>query len=333
MKTYHRRSLLFALGAAPLVHVLSPWGASAQDATPCAEMSRDDVETLVRRYWAEVWTAGGDAAVDELLAPDEIHHWGIGGDTTGTDAFTERLLMFLTAFPDISFTANLVAVQGDLAATQWTVTGTQQGEWQGIAPTNKQVAWDGINIFRVSCGRIAESWGEADHLSLLREIGAPNVPGTPVGMETAPLAAPAGTPCANDSPDANLALARRWTEEVWNKQALDVLDEIVDANAVHHGAAFPDVQGADAIKASLQHVFDAFPDIALTIGNTIADGDLVVVQWSGAGTHKGSFLGVDPTEKTVNFTGINVYRVHCGRIVESWSEFNGRDVLMQMTQG
>lgn len=331
MKSYHRRSLLAALGAAPLVHVLSPW-AAAQEATPCPAMSRDDVETLVRRYWDEVWTAGGDAATAELLAPDELHHWGLGGDTTGIDAFNERLRLFLTAFPDIAFTVDLAAIEGDLAATHWTATGTQAGEWLGIAPTNTPVTWRGVNIFRVACGRIAESWGEADHLTLLSQLGATPVAGTPEESGTGAQTVPAGTPCAGDSPEANLAVARRWTEEVWNKQALDVLDEIVAADATHHGASFPEAHGVEAIKSALQRVLDAFPDIALTVDATIADGDLVIVQWSGAGTHKGRYLGVEPTGKTIDFTGINVYRIHCGRIVESWSEYNGLDVLRQLTQ-
>jgi predicted ester cyclase len=39
---------------------------------------------------------------------------------------------------------------------------------------------------------------------------------------------------------------------------------------------------------------------------------------------------MEPTGKTVNFTGINIYRFACGKIVESWSEIDALDVLRQL---
>lgn len=308
----------------------------AQEATPaadCPTASPAEIETLLNRYWAEVWAAGGDAATANLLAPDEVHHWGIGGDTTGIDAFNERLLFFLAAFPDIQFTVDLTAVEGDMGATLWTAAGTQMGEWQGIAPTERKVTWRGINIFRIECGLIAESWGEADHISLRQQLGAADVPSpmaTPSADGAAAQSGSVGTPCPADSPEANLAAARRWTEDVWTKKDLAVLDEIFDPNGVHHGATFSAVRGPEGLKAAVEALAQAFPDMAFTVDMSIADGELVVVRWSGPATHEGPFMGVEPTGKSVTFTGINFYRFNCGRIVESWSVANSLDVLRQI---
>ena len=84
--------------------------------------------------------------------------------------------MFFTAFPDLGFTVDLVVAEEDLVATHWTATGTHRGEWQGIAPTDREVTWQGINIFRFECGQIVEAWGAADHLSLLSQLGAVELP-------------------------------------------------------------------------------------------------------------------------------------------------------------
>ena len=54
-------------------------------------------------------------------------------------------------------------------ATRWTATGTQRGEWRGIAPTNREVTWQGC-IFRFECGQIVKSWSEADHLGLRQRL-------------------------------------------------------------------------------------------------------------------------------------------------------------------
>ncbi len=141
-------------------------------ATPCAVTGVEENKELVRRYWAEVWRPGGEAAVAELLAPDEVHHWGVVDDTVGHEAFAERLRGFLVAFPDLRFTVDQLVGEGDLVVSRWTATGTQTGAFFDIAPTGTAVEWTGINVFRFACGRIAESWGQADHLGLRRQLGA-----------------------------------------------------------------------------------------------------------------------------------------------------------------
>jgi predicted ester cyclase len=331
------RSAVVALMAMSLLMLPGSPVRAAQDATPAAECvttTPEENKELARAYWTEaVW--GDQGKIAEVVAPDEVHHWGIAGTTTGFEEFRQRWGLFNDAFPDLRFTVGLVAAEGDLVATTWTATGTQAGEWQGIAPTNKEVTWKGINIFRIACGKIAESWGEANHLGLRAALGATDVPaflaessesGTPMAGSAA------ATPCASDTPEANLAVTKRWSDEVWNGQNLDVLEEIASPAIVHHGASFPDAHGVDELKQALSRQFEAFPDIQIAVDAAFADGDLVVVRWSGTGTNEGEFLSVAPSGKNVEFTGINIYRMACGQIVESWSEMNGLAVL-QAIQG
>jgi predicted ester cyclase len=56
-----------------------------------------------------------------------------------------------------------------------------------------------------------------------------------------------------------------------------------------------------------------------------------VVRWSASATHQGPMFGLPATGKTVQITGINIYRIDCGKIVESWSETNALDVLRELT--
>ena len=326
--------VVLTMFASSLLLISSSLSVLAQEATPapeCIETTPEENEALVTMYWAEaVW--GDQGTIEEIVAPDEIHDWGIGGVTNGFEEFSERWSLFLTAFPDLEFSVDLVAAEGDLAATLWTATGTQRGEWQGIAPTDREVTWQGINVFRIACGQIAEAWGEADHLGLRAQLGATDIPAlmaTPAEAVAA-TSAPAATPCADDLADANVATARRWTEEVYTGKDLAVLDEILDPAAVHHGATFPDAVGVEAIGGALGGTFASFPDINLAVDTTIADGDLVVVRWSGTGTNDGPWLGMEPTGKTATFTGINIYRMACGKIVESWSEMDALSVLADL---
>lgn len=331
------RIAVFALLALSLLAVPT-LGAAAQDETPeaeCVTTSPEENLAIADAYWQEaVW--GDQGKIKEVVAADEIHHWGIAGTTTGIDEFMERWALFNTAFPDLEFTVDLAVADGDLVATYWTATGTQEGEWQGIAPTNSKVTWDGVNIFRIECGMIAESWGEANHLGLLAQLGATDIPtdliDSPADAAT-PMAAGDATPCADDSPETNLAVAQRWTDEVWTQQALDVLDEIAAPEIVHHGGAFPDARGVEAVKGGVGAVLATFPDIQISIDEAFAANDLVAVRWSGVGTQQGDYLGHPATGKEVQFTGINLYRIHCGKIVESWSETNGLAVLRMIQEG
>jgi hypothetical protein len=172
------RFAVLMLVASSLLMIPGPVAGAAQEATPeaeCPVTTAEENEELATMYWEEVWW-GDQGEIAEIVAPDEVHHWGIGGDTTGFEEFSERWNLFFTAFPDLEFTVDLVVAEEDLVATHWTANGTHRGEWQGIAPTDREVTWQGINIFRFECGLIVESWGSADHLGLLRQLGAVELP-------------------------------------------------------------------------------------------------------------------------------------------------------------
>ncbi|MEZ4563469.1 MAG: ester cyclase family protein [Thermomicrobiales bacterium] len=333
--TRHARFVMTALAACSLFGTLALPVSAAQDATPaaeCAVTTPDENVELARAYWTEaVW--GPQGKIAEIVAPNEVHHWGIVGTTEGFDAFAEGWALFNTAFPDLKFSIDAVVATDDMAATAWTATGTQEGEWQGIAPTGKTVSWTGINVFSIACGQITESWGEADHLGLRSALGATDVPALPMteAIDAAtPAAGEAAASCDSAGAEANLATAERWSTEVWNNQDLDVVDEIAAPGILHHGAAFPDVSGIENLKQSLTRQFEAFPDIAITIDDAFATDDAVVVRWSGTATQGGDFVGEAASGAPVTFSGINLYRMECGKIIESWSEMNTLDVLHQI---
>lgn len=172
------RFAVLTLLASSLLMIPGPMAGSAQEETPeaeCPVTTPEENAELATMYWEEVWW-GDQGKIAEIVAPDEVHHWGIGGDTTGFEEFSQRWNLFFTAFPDLEFTVDQVVAEEDLVATRWTATGTHGGEWQGIAPTDREVTWTGINIFRFECGQIVEAWGAADHLGLLSQLGAVELP-------------------------------------------------------------------------------------------------------------------------------------------------------------
>jgi predicted ester cyclase len=116
----------------------------------------------------------------------------------------------------------------------------------------------------------------------------------------------------------NKALVRREQEELWNHTGnLDAAEELF----------VPDL--VEAAKQEAADFREGFPDVVSTIEDLIAEGDKVVARWRSRATHRGEYMGIAPTGKEVEFTGISIYRIEAGKIAESW---NVEDKLSLMRQ-
>jgi len=122
------------------------------------------------------------------------------------------------------------------------------------------------------------------------------------------------------SVENNKAIARRFIQ-VWGDGNLDVVDELAAPSLVVRYPTIPQViQGSRAFRHVLAGFRSAFPDSALRVEEEIAEGEKVVIRWSFSGTHKGSLLGVPATGKRVTWTGITIYRIVDGKVVEEQGE-------------
>jgi predicted ester cyclase len=63
---------------------------------------------------------------------------------------------------------------------------------------------------------------------------------------------------------------------------------------------------------------NAFPDLHVTVENMIAEGDTVVAFKTLTGTHRGTHLGVPPTDKRVRYQIVSIYRIKNGKIAGYW---------------
>jgi hypothetical protein len=73
-----------------------------------------------------------------------------------------------------------------------------------------------------------------------------------------------------------------------------VLDDLRVKDVVHYAALFVDLQGRQETTGSLRAIRAGFPDIRYTVDGVVAEGDKVLVWWTGEGTHEGPFLGFAP---------------------------------------
>jgi steroid delta-isomerase-like uncharacterized protein len=77
-------------------------------------------------------------------------------------------------------------------------------------------------------------------------------------------------------------------------------------------------RGREEFKGVLGRVRRAFPDIRYRIDDVIQSGDRLVLRWEGRGTHKGEYLGIQPTGRVISYSGVTVYELRDGKIARIW---------------
>ena len=112
-----------------------------------------------------------DAEVITELYIDGVYHLPLVGELRG-EALRQFFTHLFAAFPDAQRTVeDQLTDEYQNVVTRWTVTGTHQGEFMGIAPTGKQITITGISIHRIAGGKIVEEWRQWDSLGLMQQLG------------------------------------------------------------------------------------------------------------------------------------------------------------------
>src|SRR5262245_47905930 len=109
--------------------------------------------------------------IDELVAPDVLIRMPLPAEAPGAQAFRKLWAMLLRGLPDLHLTIEDLVEEGDKVVMRASVTGTHQGEYMGVQPTGKSIAYNEIFIFRFAGRQIAEIWGVVDVFSQIKQLG------------------------------------------------------------------------------------------------------------------------------------------------------------------
>jgi predicted ester cyclase len=120
---------------------------------------------------------------------------------------------------------------------------------------------------------------------------------------------------------------RRFIEGVWNRQSLELADELVSSEYTVGGARL----GSDGVKRAIQKWHSAFPDLQLYVEELICEGGRVAVLLRHTGTHRGIFLGLEATNRTVSWTEAAFWTVEAGQLTEARFIVDWADVRKQLS--
>ena len=128
----------------------------------------------------------------------------------------------------------------------------------------------------------------------------------------------------------NGAVIDRVNEEIFNRGNLEVIDELFAEDFVEDDP-LPGVSGdREGFKELVRQAREAFPDLRTQVHDQIVAGDKVVERWTTSGTHEGEFLGIPPTHRRVEFSGMDISRLENGRLVEHWTQLDVLGLLQQL---
>jgi steroid delta-isomerase-like uncharacterized protein len=131
--------------------------------------------------------------------------------------------------------------------------------------------------------------------------------------------------------DEMTTIVKRFTNESWNQENLDLLPEFFAEEYVGHDVPNPQpVLGPEGMRAFLHTFHLGLKNAHIELDDVIVTDDKVVTRWTGTGTHAGEVLGVPATGKAVTFTGIRIFRFADGKIVEGWVNWDVFGLMKQL---
>lgn len=128
----------------------------------------------------------------------------------------------------------------------------------------------------------------------------------------------------------NQEFINKYMLQIWNRKDMSIIYETFAEDALIHSPMGESI-GPKAMEEALHQWHTAFPDIRIQLLEIMESGSKVMVHWSSKGTHKGPFLGIEATQQPFKCSGMSMYRIHRGKIVEYWAYINTHQIVQQLS--
>jgi steroid delta-isomerase-like uncharacterized protein len=131
----------------------------------------DANKALARQFFERI-SAGDLSAVDELVSDDYVEHEQVAGLASGKSGARQLFEMFHSAFDQAAVKVDDMIAEGDKVFVLARMTGTQRGEFMGIAATGNTIDVNVCDYFRIDNGTLIEHWGVMDAAGMMHQLTA-----------------------------------------------------------------------------------------------------------------------------------------------------------------
>jgi steroid delta-isomerase-like uncharacterized protein len=128
----------------------------------------------------------------------------------------------------------------------------------------------------------------------------------------------------------NIKVIERYSQEIFNEGNLDAVYDLLADDYTHQTPPPGVAPTREGFKEFVSTAQSALDNNALITDDIFAYEDKVVQRWRTTGVHTGTFLGVPASNKSVEFSGISLYTVRNGKIVEDWTLFDMVGLMQQI---
>ena len=136
-----------------------------------SEAGPTGANTTVVRESVEAFNTGDVAKLLAVAAPDIVIHYAeMPEPLQGSETWQQGYELVKRAFPDLKIHVDDLVAAGDKVALRLTLSGTHQGEFQGIPATGRTISYISHEFYRVADGQIAEEWICSDMASLFSQL-------------------------------------------------------------------------------------------------------------------------------------------------------------------
>jgi steroid delta-isomerase-like uncharacterized protein len=127
----------------------------------------------------------------------------------------------------------------------------------------------------------------------------------------------------------NKRIVQEFLDETYNKGNLKNTDKFVTPDFIYH-ARGEDIEGIDAYNEWVSSDRSIFPDIKITIVDSIAESDKVASAFIVEGTQEKEFRGISATHKKFETVGMNIFHFQDNKIKEGWVVVDGLTAALQL---
>ena len=129
--------------------------------------------------------------------------------------------------------------------------------------------------------------------------------------------------------EGNRAAVRRLCAML-DSHNLDDLSEVMEENFVEQVPAPGQGPGLEGFRRYIEYMYTAFPDLRWHVVDQVAEGDKVATLHVWEGTHRGTYEGIDPTDRHVRVAAMTVDYLRDGRLAESRIVMDVVSLLQQL---
>jgi steroid delta-isomerase-like uncharacterized protein len=246
-------------------------------------------------------------------------------EVNGRDAIAKNMQEWFDTFSNVQVGFQRAWQTNDVVVLEWVLKGTYTGDLFGVKGKDQPIGHRGLSVLWFDAdGHVKVEHRYGDLGTVMQQVTKKNAPPPPTIPPAPEVIASSGS--ADEA--ARLDVAKGVYSAIENKAEADFLGKLTDD--VEYEGHLGSVKGKADAKKFFQTLTKGLPDAKFAVSNAWAASDYAVVEYTLNGTHKGTLLGMAPTNRPVNVHAVDVLKITDGKVARGATYSNGLELMTQL---